>query len=1017
MDLSPTVAITRRIQIVMITHEHWQRIKAIFHSAQEYVPADRASFLNSACGDDESIRQEVESLLAADETNEDFLRAPAYELMAGVLADKKAEFVAGQEIGPYTILSSLGAGGMGEVYLAQDSRLPRKVALKVLSADVARDERRVQRFEHEAEALARLNHPNVCMILEIGAMQDGRRFIAMEHIDGMTLRDLMEQRRLAPAEALEVAIQVAAALSAAHAANIVHRDIKPENIMLRPDGYIKVLDFGIAKLNETLSPPGDRHETSTARLSSESGVMGTVMYMSPEQLREALVDTRADIWSLGVVLHEMVTGTRPFEAPTARDTIALILTKQPTEFRSAQELPAEFQQLIKKALTKDRAERYQTIEELAADLQKLRREFSRRNESDGTPELAAQQTLNLEPSDGNERPKPIDPRRQTIFFRLKSQAISTADFLLSEIKEHKSTAVFTGITAIFAVLLIAPNLPSPSGWINRFSGGRQSTPTQTAKMAPLTNSGTSVCAAISPDGKSVAHVEKKDGMQQLNVTGMATGGISVVVPLDNVEYHGITFSPDSNYLYFTNSNSKKSDTGTLYQVALPGGSPRRIRDRVDSPIAFSPSGDSFAFVRADVASGEYSLIIAGTDGTPERVIARRGNGDRLSVDGPAWSRDGKTILCGAGWWDKGYHMNLIEFSLADGGQKIVGDQNWFSVSQVAWLEDRSGLVISAREQPMAPSQLWRVSYPQGHSERITNDTADYRGVSLSHTNAIVSVQSQRNTRIWTGGHDDAEPARAIASVVGLGFGLSWTADGKIVFSSMAGNHLNISLIDPDGSNQNQLTFNAGDNYTPATSADGRFIVFSSNRTGSFNIWRMNAEDGSDLKQLTFGDANSYPSSSADSQWVFYDNQSDSRISVWKVPIDGGDPVQLTNEYARMPVVAPDNQSMACRYYVENGARRGIAVIPVQGGLPVKLLPIPVMLFQRVQWIASGHALSYIDIANGVSNIWSYNLNDGSKQQLTNFQADQIFAYAWSLDNKQLACERGAEVNDVITIGD
>jgi Tol biopolymer transport system component len=234
---------------------------------------------------------------------------------------------------------------------------------------------------------------------------------------------------------------------------------------------------------------------------------------------------------------------------------------------------------------------------------------------------------------------------------------------------------------------------------------------------------------------------------------------------------------------------------------------------------------------------------------------------------------------------------------------------------------------------------------------------------------------------------------------------------------MAGNHLNISLIDPDGSNQNQLTFNAGDNYTPATSADGRFIVFSSNRTGSFNIWRMNAEDGSDLKQLTFGDANSYPSSSADSQWVFYDNQSDSRISVWKVPIDGGDPVQLTNEYARMPVVAPDNQSMACRYYVENGARRGIAVIPVQGGLPVKLLPIPVMLFQRVQWIASGHALSYIDIANGVSNIWSYNLNDGSKQQLTNFQADQIFAYAWSLDNKQLACERGAEVNDVITIGD
>src|SRR5215208_6422021 len=241
----------------MSTSNHWQQIKAIFYSAQGYAPADRASFLKSACGDDEAMRQEVESLLAADETNDDFLGTPAYELMAGVLANEKMEFVAGQEVGPYTILSSLGTGGMGQVYLAQDSRLPRKVALKVLPVDVARDERRVQLFEHEAQAASRLNHPNVCMILEIGTGPDGRRFIAMEHIDGVTLRDLMEQRRLSPAEALDVTIQVAAALAAAHAAGIVHRDIKPENIMLRPDGYIKVLDFGIAKLSETLSPHRD----------------------------------------------------------------------------------------------------------------------------------------------------------------------------------------------------------------------------------------------------------------------------------------------------------------------------------------------------------------------------------------------------------------------------------------------------------------------------------------------------------------------------------------------------------------------------------------------------------------------------------------------------------------------------------------------------------------------------------------------------------------------------------------
>jgi len=233
---------------------------------------------------------------------------------------------------------------------------------------------------------------------------------------------------------------------------------------------------------------------------------------------------------------------------------------------------------------------------------------------------------------------------------------------------------------------------------------------------------------------------------------------------------------------------------------------------------------------------------------------------------------------------------------------------------------------------------------------------------------------------------------------------------------MVGDHLNISLVDPDGSNKTQLTMNAGDNYTPATTPDGRFIIFSSNRTGSLNIWRMNAEDGRDQKQLTFGDGDSYPSSSADSQWVFYDNQNSSRITVWKVPIDGGDPVQLTNEYARMPVVSPDNQYMACRYYVENGAPRKIVIIPVQGGLPVKLLPIPAGQFQRVQWISNGRALTYIDMAKGVSNIKSYNLDDGSTKQLTSFQDDQIFAYAWSPDNKQLACQRGAEINNVITIG-
>jgi eukaryotic-like serine/threonine-protein kinase len=991
----------------MSTPERWQRIKAIFHSAQECTPAERAGFLNKACGDDESILREVESLLAADETNEEFLGEPAYEFAAGMLADEKAEFVTGQDVGPYTILSSLGAGGMGEVYLAQDTRLGRKIALKLLPSDFARDQRRVRRFAQEARAASALNHPNVCVIHEIGQTEDGRHFIAMEYIDGVTLRERIAQKRMKLGEALNVACQVAWALEAAHAAGIVHRDIKPENIMVRHDGYVKVLDFGLAKLNENLSKQLQvigEHST-IARVHTEPGTqMGTVKYMSPEQLREQPIDQRTDVWSLGVVLHEMVTGVTPFEAQTTNDTIALILDRQPPRFAlDSADLPPEFERVVKKAVSRKRRERYQTVRELAADMRKLRREI----ENKSPQELLGTRTL----SDRAVAAPPVDrgsrPRREA-----ESIAVRTAESIISEIKEHKKVVMFAAATVIFAVLFLG-NWSSAVQRLQSLFLKQSVAPLQTMKMTPLTNSGKSVCAAISPDGKNVAHAEKKDGRQELLLTSIATAGTSILVPPGDGEYIGITFSHDGDYLYFT-QRKEKSGPGVLFQVALPGGPPRKIKEDVDSAITFSPDGDRFSFVRLNAASGEYSLMIAGADGTGERTLASRRDENTLSFEGPSWSPDGKTILCAAGRWDNGYHMNLVEFPVAGGQESLIGRQ-WFSVGQVVWLEDMSGLIISAAEQPISPYQLWRISYPHGDVTRITNDTIEYQSVSVSRDgNTIVSVQSRENSEIWVSPDGDVSRARPIASSVGLAHGLAWSGKGKIVFSSMGGNNLNLWQIDPDGSNHIQLTVNAGDNYHPATTPDGRFIVFASNRGGSFNIWRINADDGGDLRQLTFGDGNFYPSCSPDSQWVAYDNQSDATLTVWKVPIDGGAPVKLSDRYARMPVFSPDNQSIACRYYVDDGVL-GIAVLPAQGGAPLQLLRIPVVDWQRVQWSLNGRTLSYIKNTKGVSNIWSYDLDTGSSKQLTDFQTDLIFSYAWSPDNKQLVCQRGANVNDVTLI--
>ena len=999
-----------------IKADRWQQIDRLFHSTLACAPEKRAGFLSQACGEDEALRVEVESLLGAHEQDGSFLDLPAYEVAADFLADAFGRLFAGQQIGPYKIISPLAAGGMGEVYLAQDTRLGRKIALKLLSSDFAKDQHRVRRFAQEARAASALNHPNVCVIHEVGKTTDGRHFIAMELIEGITLRERISRGPLSLADALTVAEQVAAALTAAHAAGVVHRDIKPENIMLREDGYVKVLDFGLAKLNESYSGLNKINENSTiAHVHTEPGTqMGTVRYMSPEHLRERPVDERADIWSFGVVLHEMITGVTPFEARTRNEVVALILRRQPAKLRFFDDVPLEFQQLVAKALSKSREQRYQTVSELAADLKKLRLELL--GETSAEPlsmaeHNAAPRRISTKTSlESATRHKPkIQTHASSDTWKSALTYISnTAEQLLSEIKGHPKITVFAGLIAVFALLIVVPRIPWPR------SQPLTVAPFQTFKMTPLTNAGQSVCAAISPDGKLFAHAEKKDGMQELLTTNVANTGSSVVVPAGDYVYRGITFSRDGNYLYFTRSLGN-SDVGALYQVALPGGSPRKLLDNVDSPISFSPTGGRFAFVRWNRDIGEYSLMIANVDGTGERPIATRRDGKTFSIYGAAWSPDEKSIVCGAGWWDHLIHMNLVEVEVDDGKEKPVGGEQWYFVLQVAWLEDKSALIVSAKDQPLSPYQLWRVSYPQGKAEKITTDVTEYQSVSLSQdANAIVSVQSRFVGTISTGPGDDVQRFREIKSSVGRVYGLDWTSQGRIFFSSMVGNNMTISAINPDGSDQAALNVSAKDDYSPASSPDGRLVVFSSNRTGSLNIWRMNASDGGDLRQLTYGDGNAHPTCSADGQWVLYENQSGPTMSVWKVPIDGGEPVKIIDHNAWMPVVSPDNQFIACRYDVAAG-QQGIAILPFQGGPPVKLLRIPIRERQRIQWSADSRSLTYVDTVNGVYNIWNYEIASDSRKQVTHFKSDQILAYAWSPDHKQLACDRGAELRDVMII--
>ncbi|MBZ5537087.1 MAG: protein kinase [Acidobacteriia bacterium] len=371
-------------------HERWKQIDKVFEAALEREPLERATFLEQACAGDEALRKQVESLLASDEQARTFIERPAVEIAAQSLSSQQTKSMMGRLVGSYRILQPLAAGGMGQIYLAKDTKLDRLVALKVFPASLTQDGDRIRRFEQEARAVSALNHPGILTIYEVG-QSESFHFIATEFIDGKTLRRHLIEGRMDPREALDIGIQVTSALAAAHDAGVVHRDIKPENIMRRRDGYIKILDFGLAKLIQSPLLQIDPEVSTLADVQTHTGVvLGTANYMSPEQARGLNIDGRSDIFSVGIVIYEMVAGRPPFGGETPSDVMASILLQDPPPLtHEEQAVPQELQRIVSKAMQKDRSKRYQTANELESDLKDLRRhmeiaaELERSEQTDG----------------------------------------------------------------------------------------------------------------------------------------------------------------------------------------------------------------------------------------------------------------------------------------------------------------------------------------------------------------------------------------------------------------------------------------------------------------------------------------------------------------------------------------------------------------------------------------------------------------------------------------------------------
>jgi serine/threonine protein kinase/Tol biopolymer transport system component len=919
-------------------------------------------------------------------------------------ARKIMELTPGTRLGAYEIRHWIGAGGMGEVYFARDTKLGRYVALKLLLPELTADEERVRRFEQEARATSALNHPNILTIFEVGKEGDVH-FIVTEFVDGVTLRKLMTEERLPLGPTLDIVIQIAAALSAAHGTGIVHRDIKPENIMLRPDGYVKVLDFGLAKLMPTQDQRITDPNASTALNMTEPGaIVGTVNYMSPEQLRGMKVDGRADIWSLGVVAYEMVAGHPPFNGLSKSDVIAAILRQEPIQLtRYSEDVPQELQRIVAKSLRKDRDERYQIAKDLLIDLKDLRQDLEldakqgRIRMSDPLREAAADDELRQTRAYTNR----IEPAKRT----------SGAHYLFDEIRQHR-----VGVTLLSSILLLAfvVSIAWFSGRNTASKPGSGSGPPSATEIMTTSNvrEGT-----ISPDGKYIAIVVEDAGKQSIKVQQPYNPGEAPVIA-DGGEYRGLVFSRDGTSVYYLAKDEKGS---ALYQVSTLGGAARKLLTSIETPITLSPDGTQLAFVRRN--SGTTVLVTAKADGTGERELATAAGQFEFSTfhtnSGPAWSPDGKVIACPTMTMGDPMYMEVVAARVDDGSVKPMSSQRWFLIGQLGWLSDGSGLIMAAQEKtpPQTTTQIWSVTYPGGEARALTSDVGFYQGIGLTADSAtLLTTRTNQTSKIWIASISQPDDAEELPASKNKGSGgLVWTSDGNLVYASNESGTMEIWAMNVKGSDIRQMTFDKHTCVEPSISRhDSKFIVFASYATGKSHIWRIE-KNGNDLKQLTSGTYEDWPDFSPDGESVIYHGAKSSSDGIWKISINGGTPAPLTAKEARHPVFSPDGKLIAC-YLRDEGTPWQLAVLPVGGGPPLKTFSIPVSVADQwvgPRWAADGKAISYIVTKGGISNIWVQPVTGEPAKQLTNFNQEQIFAFAWSPDGKSLALVRGVNAKSVV----